>query len=284
MAVLSTVPTNGYTWKTGTSMACPHVSGAAALLRQVNPALTVEEVKTALMVTATDLGPTGPDNGYGWGLLNVGAAVDWVLQNHPPLPAPKRLTATLVDTFSVRLAWSTPLASAQGDTLVGYRIYRALGTELYTTSALDSVAAPDSVYLDVRPAPGNYRYRVTALYAGGGESAPSNEVRANVIDPSSGVISPDGPAESLTVSIRPNPARSVIEFSIPAADREPVTLDLFDASGRRAFTATSGAVQGTVRFLWDGRDTSGERLASGAYFALVRAGGRKTTGRLVLLP
>ena len=34
-----------YTWKDGTSMACPHISGLVALMLSVNPALTPAEVQ-----------------------------------------------------------------------------------------------------------------------------------------------------------------------------------------------------------------------------------------------
>ncbi|MHA1287509.1 MAG: S8 family peptidase [Candidatus Thorarchaeota archaeon] len=44
---------NGLTTMSGTSMACPHVSGVSALLLSAKPTLTVDEVKTALYTTAT---------------------------------------------------------------------------------------------------------------------------------------------------------------------------------------------------------------------------------------
>jgi subtilisin family serine protease len=52
--VLSSVSGSGYTSLSGTSMASPHVAGAAALLRQRHPAWTVEQLKSALVQTGTD--------------------------------------------------------------------------------------------------------------------------------------------------------------------------------------------------------------------------------------
>jgi subtilisin family serine protease len=72
--VRSSVPGGGYSTMSGTSMACPHVAGAIALLRQVNPDATPDELKMALLQTAVDLGPTGEDNTYGMGRIDVYAA------------------------------------------------------------------------------------------------------------------------------------------------------------------------------------------------------------------
>lgn len=74
--VRSSLPGNSYGFLSGTSMACPHVAGAIALLRQVNPNATVDTIKWALMQSATDLGGSGEDNTYGWGIINVRAARD----------------------------------------------------------------------------------------------------------------------------------------------------------------------------------------------------------------
>ncbi|WP_280137131.1 S8 family serine peptidase [Methylobacterium sp. ARG-1] len=57
----------------GTSMAAPHVAGAAAVLRQAFPFLTAPQIAQTMFTTAT---PIGPAYIYGWGLLNLGKAID----------------------------------------------------------------------------------------------------------------------------------------------------------------------------------------------------------------
>ncbi|MEI7447681.1 MAG: S8 family peptidase, partial [Burkholderiales bacterium] len=64
-----------YGVQTGTSMAAPAVSGAAALLQSRWPRLTGGEVASILLATARDLGAPGVDPVYGRGLLDVEAAM-----------------------------------------------------------------------------------------------------------------------------------------------------------------------------------------------------------------
>ncbi|SEM23583.1 autotransporter-associated beta strand repeat-containing protein [Luteibacter sp. UNCMF331Sha3.1] len=69
----------------GTSFAAPQVSGAAAVVAQAFPGLSLNGVRTVLLGTADDLGDPGPDAVYGYGRLNVGRAIrgpaklDWGL-------------------------------------------------------------------------------------------------------------------------------------------------------------------------------------------------------------
>ncbi len=53
VGIVSSVP-NGWSSLSGTSMAAPHVAGAAALLRERHPVWTVAEIKSALVQTGTD--------------------------------------------------------------------------------------------------------------------------------------------------------------------------------------------------------------------------------------
>jgi len=61
----------------GTSFAVPHISGAAALLKQYG--LTALEIKALLLNTAEDKGTEGWDNAYGWGYVDLGRAHSYIL-------------------------------------------------------------------------------------------------------------------------------------------------------------------------------------------------------------
>jgi subtilisin family serine protease len=62
-----------YTEASGTSMATPHASGAAALLLEADPGLTPSEIKELMMTSAVDLGLDENTEGAGRG--DVGAAI-----------------------------------------------------------------------------------------------------------------------------------------------------------------------------------------------------------------
>lgn len=65
----------GYTKVNGTSFAAPHVSGAAALVWQMFPFFSADQVRQTLLGTARDIGAPGVDDIFGYGLLDVGKAV-----------------------------------------------------------------------------------------------------------------------------------------------------------------------------------------------------------------
>ncbi len=70
VGVLSTVAGGGYKSMDGTSMACPHVAGAAALVWSKNPTWTYKQVKNALM-SSVDLVPSLASKTVTGGRLNV---------------------------------------------------------------------------------------------------------------------------------------------------------------------------------------------------------------------
>jgi subtilisin family serine protease len=74
--VYSTLPNNGYDYFSGTSMACPHVAGVAALVWSHFPYLSAVEIRDVLKKSAEDLGSVGKDPEYGYGLVRAKEAFD----------------------------------------------------------------------------------------------------------------------------------------------------------------------------------------------------------------
>ena len=76
--VLSTWGTNGnsYAYLQGTSMAAPHVSGAAALLLSLVPDATPQEVEANMFSSSEDLGSPGHDELFGHGMVDTESAVN----------------------------------------------------------------------------------------------------------------------------------------------------------------------------------------------------------------
>jgi subtilisin family serine protease len=77
----STFPNNNYVFMSGTSMAAPHVTGLAGLIRSLRPELSNEEVMQLIRQTAEDLGSAGHDPYFGYGQINVAASLDYIQEN-----------------------------------------------------------------------------------------------------------------------------------------------------------------------------------------------------------
>ncbi len=75
-----------YTSASGTSMATPHCSGVAALLKSYDPRLTSYQIKEIIMKTAIDL-HIDP-NSQGSGRCDAFAAYDMIKSGEPPKPKP----------------------------------------------------------------------------------------------------------------------------------------------------------------------------------------------------
>jgi len=78
--IISTYYSDGlpeYVFLQGTSMATPHVAGVFALMKSVNPNLDASTVEDLLQLglLTDDLGDTGRDNTFGWGMINARKAV-----------------------------------------------------------------------------------------------------------------------------------------------------------------------------------------------------------------
>ncbi len=111
--IMSTYLDHGYGTGTGTSAATAIVAGAAALVRARFPTLSAAEVIHRLTATATDVGKPGRDDEYGYGIVNLTAALT---ANVPPLSGTAAAPTTPPSSGAHGGASSTPPVAGAGAT------------------------------------------------------------------------------------------------------------------------------------------------------------------------
>jgi subtilisin family serine protease len=128
VSILSTDFTgNGYSYKSGTSMAAPHVAGVVALMEAAAPALTPDQVEQALTASSADLGAPGRDDLFGHGQVDAVRAVRSAKAlAAPPTPAVRAPSAPRLGTSAavpggVRVSWSPPVDDG-GAPVTTYRV------------------------------------------------------------------------------------------------------------------------------------------------------------------
>lgn len=119
--ILSTFPGNSYGVLDGTSMAAPHVSGAAALLKARFPSLKAREIKARLLGGAVR--SQALEGKVITGLLNI----DNALNDDQSPPAALRKISILSNTAnSLVLEWEASLDNGRDKYAYGYEIRRSL--------------------------------------------------------------------------------------------------------------------------------------------------------------
>jgi subtilisin family serine protease len=183
VSILSSVPARFGTWREfdGTSMAAPHVAGAAALLRQRHPSWSVQQIKSALVLT----GNAVASNGRAAPPTRVGGGMIWLPRADQPLVfanptslsfgylrrgESRTLSIALTDAGGGAGAWNVSLQSSvsgRGISLAVPTSATVPGTVTLRATATRKAAAADaSGYLvltrgsDVRKIP--YWLHVTA--------------------------------------------------------------------------------------------------------------------------
>lgn len=142
VGIYSLAPGGGYASLYGTSMATPHVSGLAALVWSMAPALTADQVVRVIEITASKVGSAAYDaSGWneqlGYGQINAAAALQYLAGSPSPTPTRTRTPA----------ATPTPTVTP---------------TPVVRTQEIPLVAGWNLISLNVRPADA----RIESLTAG----------------------------------------------------------------------------------------------------------------------
>ena len=163
----------------GTSFACPLVAGVAALILEINPSWTNQDVMTALKATASK--SESPDNLNGWGIVDAQSAAAYPLKK---VYAPHDFAVTrMVNDYGFffqfvdQLTWE---ANSQNEGRVAsYRVYvKQLGIEGQAFTLLVEVDGQTfSVLKRGILEEETYLYKITSVNASGEESDPNYTLR-----------------------------------------------------------------------------------------------------------
>ncbi|MFQ5636742.1 MAG: S8 family serine peptidase [bacterium] len=163
--VLSTIR-GAYGTMSGTSMACPHAAGVAALLFSANPGWTGAQVRAQLEASTDNIDALNP--GFE-GLLGTGRINAHKSLSGGPFPNPPTNLQLSAVGNDVDLTWDDPTENTDGSpiNLDFISVYRD-GAEIA------QVGAGVQSYSDLGVPDGQHSYYVTAHNIEGEEGAPSN--------------------------------------------------------------------------------------------------------------
>ena len=158
-----------------------------------------------------------------------------------------------------------------------YRVYR--GTDPNFVASPSSLVQEIAVsnWTDTTANPWMYSYKVSAVDFAGNESAAAVHVSVSdvpVITTSSFALH----------NAAPNPFNPSTTLSFTVGGKEQVSLRVYDISGRLVTTLVNGEMSGGAHsVIWDGRDSSGETVASGIYLYQIQSHSFTQTKRMTLL-
>lgn len=183
VAVMSTVPDGSYASYSGTSMATPHVSGAAALCASIDPTLGASSIKQNLLASTTATSSLSGKTVTG-GRLDVGTLASRCAPATVAVSgSPSGLVATAGGPRDVSLVWSDGVSDESA-----YEVQRAPSSSgTCGTFATISSIAPGSTSYSVGglTASTSYCFRVRGVngFGGGSQSAWSNTASATTEAP-----------------------------------------------------------------------------------------------------
>lgn len=108
VSIYSTYLDSGYAAKSGTSMACPHVAGTAALVWAAYSNYSNVQVRERLQETTEDLGMTGKDDKFGYGMINAKKAAYGATSDTTPPASIDKIEVSSRGENGIKWIWSNP--------------------------------------------------------------------------------------------------------------------------------------------------------------------------------
>lgn len=247
---------DGYGVLSGTSMASPHVAGTAALV--IASGVTgPDAVRARLQETAEDLGPTGKDDAYGYGLVDAQAAAG------PVNEAPTVVISSPADGSSFDSGATISFTGTATDPEDG-----DLTSSLVWTSDLDGQVGTGGSF-STTLSDGTHTIAASVTDSGGLTGTDSITITVGSQPPPGGMYvwdiawSTKGPHLAVTVTVHADSdADGVAEATDEPVEGASVAMDLsLQDGGLWSFTGVTDS-SGQVSFMH-------KRAASGEYTAAV---------------
>ena len=155
----STLFKSSYAYDSGTSMASPQVAGVVGLMKSIYPQLTAKQVTDALTSTALDLGTSGRDNDYGYGLVQPESALLSLDSIKATATYDQSLIVDMAGSFVVSLNVTDDLFSTVVPTVnIVYQFEPNLDTSSWTTKGMSRSGDQFFTTLDSVSSPGTFNY------------------------------------------------------------------------------------------------------------------------------
>ncbi len=240
----------GFVFRQGTSLSCPLIAGAAALLLQANPGLRGDPMAIRQRLIESGDRYQNPDNRYGYGLPDMVAAVGFSLEFAAVPPITVRIGTDTTITFSVMAPPGQAVIFDPFDIPDG-SVFDDTGGD--NTATLSFTATREMV--------GEKVYHIAAQ-----SGTLADTVAFSLVTLASEDV----------LSYGPNPFSDVISFFADISSLGSYRLNIFTIAGEQVFSYEGSA----GRLDWDGRNGAGQNVASGVYIILFSADGIEKTAKV----